>query len=72
MVLDDDCVGEAAVFDLIELEKFDGERWERFIHEPWMADRMWEIQVSHHAEGCSRTNHQGQTQLPDRGHPIMA
>lgn len=45
-VLDDEYVGEIAEFDATVLEKFDGEDWVRFYHEPWTAKHMWEIQVS--------------------------
>jgi hypothetical protein len=33
------------VWDACELSKFNGEEFVRFIHEPWTADRLWEVQV---------------------------
>jgi hypothetical protein len=33
------------VWDSRKLFKFDGEVFVRFIHEPWTADRFWEVQV---------------------------
>lgn len=33
------------VFDAQRLSKFDGERFVRFIDEPWTADAFWDAQV---------------------------
>lgn len=44
-VLDDDYLGDVIQLDARKLEKFDGEKWVRFIHQPWTADHMWNIQV---------------------------
>lgn len=33
------------VWDACELSKFNGEEFVRFIHEPWTANRLWEVQV---------------------------
>lgn len=33
------------VWDACRLKKFDGEKFVRFIHEPWMTDRFWDVQV---------------------------
>ncbi|KAF8154643.1 hypothetical protein B0H34DRAFT_852350 [Crassisporium funariophilum] len=44
MVLANDYVGGAVVLDPTIVEKFNGEDWERVIHEPYMVDRMWEMQ----------------------------
>jgi hypothetical protein len=32
-------------WDAVELSKFDGKEWKAFIHEPFTAQRMWDIQV---------------------------
>lgn len=32
-------------WDAQRLSKYDGKRFERFIHEPWTADEFWDIQV---------------------------
>lgn len=34
-------------WDAQRLYKHDGEEFVRFYHEPWTADRWWDIQVSH-------------------------
>jgi len=34
------------VWDSRKLFKYNGEEYVRFIHEPWTADRFWEVQVS--------------------------
>ena len=33
-------------FDSIRLFKWNGAKWVRFRHEPWTANRMWNVQVS--------------------------
>jgi hypothetical protein len=33
------------VWDSCRLTKFNGTEWVRFVHEPWTADRLWEVQV---------------------------
>jgi len=33
------------VWDACRLSKFDGKEYVRFIHEPWTAQRFWDVQV---------------------------
>jgi hypothetical protein len=44
-LLQDPEVGPHFVFDAQQLSKFDGEKFVRFIHEPWTANMFWEYQV---------------------------
>lgn len=46
-LLQDPQVGPNFVFDAQRLSKFNGEKFVRFIHEPWTAHAFWEYQVSH-------------------------
>ena len=32
-------------WDAFQLDKFDGKEWVHFLHEPYTASRMWDIQV---------------------------
>ncbi|KAG2126460.1 hypothetical protein BD769DRAFT_1652763 [Suillus cothurnatus] len=43
-LLQDPEVGPHFVFDAQQLSKFDGEKFVRFIHEPWTANMFWEYQ----------------------------
>ncbi|KAF8123980.1 hypothetical protein EV363DRAFT_1403462 [Boletus edulis] len=45
-LLEDPLLAPHFVWDAQRLYKHDGTRFERFIHEPWTADRWWDIQVS--------------------------
>lgn len=77
-VLDDSYLGKIAEFDATKLEKFDGDKWVRFIHEPWTADRMWNIQSKLPANGRPLliAIYADKTRLSSfgtaMGHPIMA
>lgn len=44
-VLEDCHLSPLMEWDAMRLEKFNGEKWVRFIHEPWTAQRMWDVQV---------------------------
>lgn len=44
-LLQDPEVGPHFVFDAQQLSKFDGEKFVRYIHEPWTANAFWEHQV---------------------------
>lgn len=44
-LLDDPYIAKDFEWDARRLFKFDGEKYERFIHEPWTADAWWDIQV---------------------------
>ncbi|KAG1730397.1 uncharacterized protein EDB91DRAFT_1059518, partial [Suillus paluster] len=46
-LLQDLQVGPYFVFDAQRLSKFNGEKFVRFIHEPWTANAFWEYQVGH-------------------------
>ncbi|KAG1787607.1 uncharacterized protein HD556DRAFT_1448617 [Suillus plorans] len=43
-LLQDPEVGLHFVFDAQQLSKFDGEKFVRYIHEPWTANAFWEYQ----------------------------
>ncbi|KAG1730408.1 uncharacterized protein EDB91DRAFT_1252672 [Suillus paluster] len=43
-LLQDPEVGPHFVFDAQQLSRFDGEKFVRYIHEPWTADAFWEYQ----------------------------
>ncbi len=53
-------------WDSCQLSKFNGSEWVRFIHEPWTADRLWDVQVINiqstelgsHSVSNTRTNFQ--------------
>lgn len=40
-------------WDARKLFKFDGNKWIRFIHEPYTANRWWKIQVCTPPDSCS-------------------
>jgi hypothetical protein len=44
-LLQDPLLAPHFVWDAQRLYKHDGTHFERFIHEPWTADRWWEVQV---------------------------
>lgn len=44
-LVDDPQLAPFFVWDSQRLSKFNGTSFTRFIHEPWTADRMWDIQV---------------------------
>lgn len=44
-ILEDPFLSTVLEWDAVLLEKFNGEKWVRFIHEPWTAERMWNVQV---------------------------
>jgi hypothetical protein len=44
-LLRDSRFGPHFVFDAQRLSKFNGERFVRFIDEPWTADSFWDAQV---------------------------
>ncbi|KAG1840105.1 hypothetical protein C8R48DRAFT_621151 [Suillus tomentosus] len=44
-LLQDPQVGPHFVFDAERLSKFNGDKFVRFIHEPWTANTFWEYQV---------------------------
>jgi hypothetical protein len=45
-IVEDPYLASLCEWDAMWLEKFDGETWVPFFHEPWSATRMWDIQVS--------------------------
>jgi hypothetical protein len=45
-IVEDPDLAKLCELDAMRLEKFDGKTWIPFIHEPWSANRMWDIQVS--------------------------
>ena len=44
-LLDDLLLAPFFVWDAQRLSKFNGTSFVRFFHEPWTANRMWDIQV---------------------------
>ncbi|KAG2034064.1 hypothetical protein BDR03DRAFT_870910, partial [Suillus americanus] len=50
-LLQDPEVGPHFVFDAQQLSKFDGEKFVRYIHEPWTANAFWEHQSKIPSDG---------------------
>lgn len=44
-VVEDPRLSNFIEWDATLLEKFNGTKWVRVIHEPWTAKRMWAAQV---------------------------
>lgn len=44
-VVEDGVLSYFFEWDAVLLEKFNGRKWVRFVHEPWTAKRMWDVQV---------------------------
>ena len=44
-MVEDSRIASLFAWDAVELSKFDGHEWKVFIHEPFTAQRMWDIQV---------------------------
>ena len=44
-IVEDPELAALCEWDAVQLEKFDGRAWIPFIHEPWTASRMWNVQV---------------------------
>ena len=44
-MVEDPRIASLFAWDAVELSKFDGQEWKVFIHEPFTAQRMWDIQV---------------------------
>lgn len=44
-ILEDPYLCSVFEWDAVLLEKFKGTKWVRFMHEPWTARRMWNVQV---------------------------
>lgn len=44
-LLQDPQVGPHFVFNAEQFSKFNGDKFVRFIHEPWTANAFWEYQV---------------------------
>jgi hypothetical protein len=44
-VAEDQYLSNFFEWDAVLLEKFNGTKWVRFVHEPWTAKRMWNVQV---------------------------
>jgi Plavaka transposase len=72
-MLSDHHLAPLFVWDAQRLSKFNGDSFVRFFHEPWTANRMWEIQVSWRIVSLgTSTLHQAcvQSQLPAGGKPF--
>ncbi|KAG6905321.1 hypothetical protein DXG01_003456 [Tephrocybe rancida] len=78
VILDDNYLGNIAEFESVRLDKFDGEDWVPFYHEPWTAKRMWAVQDDLPSNGRPLliTIYADKTKLSSfgtaKGHPIMA
>lgn len=44
-VIRDPLLSQHMHYDAVRLYRYNGKDWERFITEPWTADRMWKLQV---------------------------
>jgi hypothetical protein len=44
-ILEDPVLSTVFEWDAVLLEKFNGKKWVRFIHESWTGNRMWGVQV---------------------------
>jgi len=77
-IVEDSYLGSICEWDALHLEKFDGKVWIPFVHEPWTATRMWDVQSSLPADGkpLAITLYADKTQLSSfgtaQGYPIMA
>jgi hypothetical protein len=70
-IVEDSDLAKLCKWDVMRLEKFDGKAWIPFIHEPWSATHMWNMQVSKFScVNLSILVNIDKSELPDDGKPL--
>lgn len=77
-VVEDQHLSNFFEWDAVLLEKFNGTKWVPFVHEPWTAKRMWDVQsmLPKNGKPLCITLYADKTRLSSfgtaQGYPIMA